>query len=938
MANNKVKHYRTKVAGRKPDPAKLEEGEIAINLTDKKVFTKVGTSIVNIANGADAIVEGGQTFTGKVTAKETNTENATLKSSDESAIRFFDEFDKEKATIKAPKQTDGSGSLGITVKNGSASDTKNTFILNGDGTIDLPASPSKKSNATRKDYVDSEVKKVSDKVDSVNKTLNTKIDANDKKATDNLNTAKTEINARIDSLGDGNTELAKNKVSKAGDTMTGNLTIATPGDTILKLKQTEIRSNADNDLVIGAPKRGIFFRPDISSDNQQMVVDTAGTLQVDRVLVRSVQSTSAGALTRKDYVDGQIKPVSDKATAADKKATDALNNVNAAVNGKVNKAGDTMTGLLTANQGVSVNSSGNTKTNGIYPGNGDGSTWETCNVDIKSWYGVGIRSDLGDGKRTVVINARTGDVSTKGTFASDTSVRSPRADIDVIYRRNGTTFVANDGNLNLAFSGGSHPSGFKNGYLLEQIKGFLDTKPTFKQSLGANRQLNDVREPGFYYQDANVNTSAALNYPENNAGSLEVYQAAGIIQIYRVYNTGRSYQRAFYSNGPWTAWTRNFSYGDPALAVGYTGVSGLGNNSIAIGDNDTGFRQVSDGVLEVVSNSQRVGQFTTGHAYFDKDVTGPAIIARNGSIYSRGDGNSHFWLQTSNGTEKGVIYAGADKVIHYRCNGGRHEFENTIQANGGVTVPNNGSINFNKAGANPRNMRIFHAGDASRGGRLEISGESSYIAYFEERPNNSHVISFNGDVTVGGGVTVPRMTSNGQVLSNANGAAVRINSSAANQAIYLHGTRAGVNAFYVGCGGSDNTVTFHNYVWNTTILLRQNDIYFNRDVYGEGNGNFNNVYIRSDERLKKNFRTIENAVDKVSKLTGYVYDKKKSLTDSEYSSTEAGVIAQELQKVLPEAVIENNDILNVSSAGVNALLINAINELSARLKKLEGEK
>ena len=122
------------------------------------------------------------------------------------------------------------------------------------------------------------------------------------------------------------------------------------------------------------------------------------------------------------------------------------------------------------------------------------------------------------------------------------------------------------------------------------------------------------------------------------------------------------------------------------------------------------------------------------------------------------------------------------------------------------------------------------------------------------------------------------------------------------------------------------------------VLIRQNDIYFNRDVYGEGNGNFNNVYIRSDERLKKNFRTIENAVDKVSKLTGYVYDKKKSLTDSEYSSTEAGVIAQELQKVLPEAVIENNDILNVSSAGVNALLINAINELSARLKKLEGEK
>ncbi|MCM7590143.1 MULTISPECIES: tail fiber protein [Enterobacter cloacae complex] len=927
MANNKVKHYRTKVAGRKPDPAKLEEGEIAINLTDKKVFTKVGTSIVNIANGADAIVEGGQTFTGKVTAKETNTENATLKSSDESAIRFVDEFDKEKATIKAPKQTDGSGSLGITVKNGSASDTKNTFILNGDGTIDLPASPSKKSNATRKDYVDSEVKKVSDKVDSVNKTLNTKIDANDKKATDNLNTAKTEINARIDSLGDGNTELAKNKVSKAGDTMTGNLTIATPGDTILKLKQTEIRSNADNDLVIGAPKRGIFFRPDISSDNQQMVLDTAGTLQVDRVLVRSVQSTSAGALTRKDYVDGQIKPVSDKATAADKKATDAVNSVNAAVSGKVNKSGDTMTGNLTApvfllsagqnsaanaatrkdyvdgranekvakagdtmggrlnNQfGFAVSAQGTWNTNGIYAGNGDGSTWETCNVDIKSWYGIGIRSDLGDGNRTVVINARTGDVSTKGTFASETNVRSPRADLDVIYRRNGTTFVAADGNLNLAFSSGSHPSGFKNGYLLEQIKGFLDTKPTFKQSLGANRQLNDVREPGFYYQDANANTSAALNYPENNAGSLEVYQAAGIIQIYRVYNTGRSYQRAFYGTA-WTPWTRNFSYGDPALAVGYTGVSGLGNNSIAIGDNDTGFRQVGDGILEVVANSQRVGQFTTGHAYFDKDVTGPAIIARNGSIYSRGDGNSHFWLQTSNGTEKGVIYSGADKVIHYRCNGGSHVFENRIN----ISNPGNQeSVRVNNQITGDRGCMI--GGLVQRGGWGDWRSRGAGMLVETDSTGASNVwkaVQWGRDWIAGM-----------DVYADPNGA-----------------FQARMHV-----GGADFTFQ-HNGEFNAS-----------------GNGNFNNVYIRSDERLKNNFRKIENAVDKVEQLTGFVYDKKTSQEAEEYTETEAGIIAQSLQKVLPEAVSEREGLLNVSSAGVNALLINAINELSARLKKLEGEK
>lgn len=705
------------------------------------------------------------------------------------------------------------------------------------------------------------------------------------------------------------------QVKKSGDTMTGNLKIDTVGNAILDLKSIRIRADTSDQLVLSTEKKTMYFRVNGNDSSEgQMTIDNSGTVRGSRFIVTDAQNGSAGALTRKDYVDGKVTALEQSTTnlANTKvaKAGDTMTGnltapvfllsagqnsaansatrkdyVDGRANEKVAKAGDTMTGLLSANQGVSVNSSGSNKTNGIYPGNGDASTWETCNVDIKSWYGIGIRSDLGDGKRTVVINARTGDVSTKGTFASETNVRSPRIDTDVIYRRSGTAFVASDGNLNLVFSGGSHSSGFKNGYLLEQIKGFLDTKPTFKQSLGANRQLNDVREPGFYYQDANANTSAALNYPENAAGSLEVYQAAGIIQIYRVYNTGRSYQRAFYSNGPWTAWTRNFSYGDPALAIGYQGVSGLGDNSIAIGDNDTGFRQVGDGILEVVANSQRVGQFTTGHAYFDKEILGPTIVSRSGSIYSRGDGNSHFWLQTSNGTEKGVIYSGADKVFHYRCSGGSHVFENRINI------------------SNPGGQESVRVNN-------QITGERGCMV--------------GGLVQRGGW---------GDWRSRGAGMLVETNSEGASnvwKAVHwgrdwiagmdIYSDPGGVYQAQLHVGGA-------NFLYNNA-----GDFQSHRDV------NANNVYIRSDERLKNNFRKIENAVDKVEQLTGFVYDKKISLEAEDYTETEAGIIAQSLQKVLPEAVSEREGLLNVSSAGVNALLINAINELSERLKKLEGEK
>lgn len=56
MANNKVKHYRTDVAGRKPEAKNMLDGEIAINLADRKIFTKFGDAVINIGNGADAVV------------------------------------------------------------------------------------------------------------------------------------------------------------------------------------------------------------------------------------------------------------------------------------------------------------------------------------------------------------------------------------------------------------------------------------------------------------------------------------------------------------------------------------------------------------------------------------------------------------------------------------------------------------------------------------------------------------------------------------------------------------------------------------------------------------------------------------------------------------------------------------------------------------------
>lgn len=113
------------------------------------------------------------------------------------------------------------------------------------------------------------------------------------------------------------------------------------------------------------------------------------------------------------------------------------------------------------------------------------------------------------------------------------------------------------------------------------------------------------------------------------------------------------------------------------------------------------------------------------------------------------------------------------------------------------------------------------------------------------------------------------------------------------------------------------------------------------DTYSDMNINAPNVYIRSDVRLKSNFKPIENALDKVEQLEGLIYDKADYI-GGEVVHTEAGVIAQSLEKVLPEAIrevedIKGNKVLTVSTQAQVALLIEAVKTLSAKVRELEAK-
>jgi hypothetical protein len=89
----------------------------------------------------------------------------------------------------------------------------------------------------------------------------------------------------------------------------------------------------------------------------------------------------------------------------------------------------------------------------------------------------------------------------------------------------------------------------------------------------------------------------------------------------------------------------------------------------------------------------------------------------------------------------------------------------------------------------------------------------------------------------------------------------------------------------------------------------------------------------SDITVKKEVKKIKNAIEKVKELNGYTYVR----TDDETGTRRAGVIAQEVQKVLPEVVSANPDgTLNVAYSNMIALLIEGMKEQQATIERLEN--
>ena len=140
-------------------------------------------------------------------------------------------------------------------------------------------------------------------------------------------------------------------------------------------------------------------------------------------------------------------------------------------------------------------------------------------------------------------------------------------------------------------------------------------------------------------------------------------------------------------------------------------------------------------------------------------------------------------------------------------------------------------------------------------------------------------------------------------------------------------------------GLENNTVQNRIYIGNRDVQYHPNDIIFGNESFSSLFEFLNREYNSSDIRLKNVGKEFKGGIDELNQLTFYNYTYKRDAD----KTPRVGVMAQDLQKVFPNAVAENKDgYLYIRKDDMFYAALNSIKDLfkkmtdnSAKIKALE---
>ena len=217
---------------------------------------------------------------------------------------------------------------------------------------------------------------------------------------------------------------------------------------------------------------------------------------------------------------------------------------------------------------------------------------------------------------------------------------------------------------------------------------------------------------------------------------------------------------------------------------------------------------------------------------------------------------------------------------------------------------------------------------------VELSSEKMFVnvPWTDTNTNTETFVGVSGQQN-SGTITI---AASGAASVSQSGNTITINST---------DTNTDTNTTYsAGTGLSLSSTTFsvsNAYSPNMNQNVRTTDTVTFGEVRSTGNVT---AYYSSDLALKENISPISNALDKVSQIGGYNFDwtdshiKERGGEDGYFvRKADVGIIAQEVQKVLPEVVGTRDDgTLGVKYEQIIPLLIESIKELKSEIQSLKS--
>lgn len=358
-------------------------------------------------------------------------------------------------------------------------------------------------------------------------------------------------------------------------------------------------------------------------------------------------------------------------------------------------------------------------------------------------------------------------------------------------------------------------------------------------------------------------------------------------------------------------------------ALSVTGATTLAYNGLNVG---AGQLNCTGGNVSMSGNLTVTGSCTTGNKTVNgtMNVTGATTLAANGLNVGSGQlqvsgGNvsaSGSFSASGNISATGTLSAGGAATLSSTLGvTGATTLSSTLGVTGATTL----SSTLNVTGATTLASNSLNVGsgqlqvsggNVSMSGSLAVSGTITGAGSFSTLAA-SGATSLSSTLSVGGAATLSSnlsvsgttsMTGNLSIVSSTSERTITVGSSGG----YFFG-----NASQAGWKNSGGTAV----------------------VYWDTSGNFTaaqNVTAYSDAKLKKNIVTIEDPMALVRRMRGVFYERVED------DMPGVGVVAQEMQEVLPQVVVDRDGTLAVAYGNIVGPIIEALKSLDARLEAVEA--